>query len=136
MLTRSQLGCDGESNAGNTGAFRTVYLAAMLDNGDGTRRFRSKPARFVAPCIYRPPTLIGCRKVQAGQPGFRCYSPALALPSAGSMRAALATLAASASVASFFALSPLPGWISPADMMSLAAASTGMSSSMTALRDT
>ena len=37
------------------------------------------------------------------------YSPAPALPSAGSILAALATLAVSASVASFFALSPLPG---------------------------
>src|SRR5262249_46796184 len=37
------------------------------------------------------------------------YSPALALPSAGSILTVLAARAVSASAASFFALSPLPG---------------------------
>jgi len=47
---------------------------------------------------------------QSGTPlAISRYSPTLALPSAGSILAALAIFAVSASVASFFALSPLPG---------------------------
>jgi hypothetical protein len=49
---------------------------------------------------------------------------------------ACAALAASASAARRFGPSAAVGWMRPADMMSFAAASTGMSSSITALRGT
>jgi hypothetical protein len=65
------------------------------------------------------------------------YTPPV--PSSGGTFAfaARAIFAASANAASFLLPLPLPpGWIRPADMISLAASSTGMSSSMMALRIT
>ncbi|SRR5579871_356764 len=148
-LNRPEPGCAAERNAGSIRpSAAKLYLAAVPGDGNRTRGVRSKRTCPLAPAthFHRAPTLIGSRErgrparfaprspQPADAPGR--YSPTLALPPAGSIFAALAILAASARAASFLAPSPLPGWMSPADMMSFAAASTGMSSSMMALRAT